>query len=175
FVLVHKDDRVRIAAIRSGGLTGRRAPVTVRLPQTLKRHVSTTADPGMWPVDLGFSDDDREFWGAVQQFSTVPPDGVVHRWDAATGRELPALARHPGGVVGVHYPPDGKSVITVGAAGAGRRWGRTTGRELDASDGPDGRCRTAFSADGTTFARAGGDRIDVYDTRTGARRTLRPG
>lgn len=54
-------------------------------------------------------------------------EGVVQRWDVTTRTELPALRGKIGGILGLHYSVDGKTLTTVGDDGVLRVWDSSTG------------------------------------------------
>lgn len=87
---------------------------------------------------------------------TVGPAGGDHAgvvWDAATGREIARLGKHPWGnrVAHAAFSPDGKRVATGGRNGhCARVWDADTGKPVTRSLGIVGEeaSRVAFSPDG---------------------------
>jgi WD40 repeat protein len=133
---------------------------TIPLPDTAKFHHS---GHNYWEYLVGFSPD-----GQTLHLATL--SGTVHRWDLATGKELPTLTKHLSRAVGYHPLPDGKTVLTTGGDGLIRRWDGKTGRELSKPPSYQGRTRAAYSPDGR-FVAVGdaGGRLDLFDARTGKR------
>lgn len=127
------------------------------LPASAKRSI-----PGgdYWEYQLSFPDRRTLMLGTS--------GGVIHRWDLAAGKEVPALRRHIGAVAGVHAAPEGKSIVTTGSDGAIRRWDRQTGRELSEPAGYLGRTHAVYSPDGRYVAV--GDtrgRLELWNARIG--------
>ncbi|HEX3314719.1 MAG TPA: sigma-70 family RNA polymerase sigma factor, partial [Gemmataceae bacterium] len=117
---------------------------------------------------LGFSLDSRTLLLATTQ-------GTVHRWDLASGKELPVLAKYPAPIEGAHILPDGRTVITAGSDGVLLKWNTTTGRPQPEPESYEGQIASAYSGDGR-FAAIGDarGRVDLWDARSGkAIRTLR--
>ncbi|HLL76809.1 MAG TPA: caspase family protein [Pyrinomonadaceae bacterium] len=94
-------------------------------------------------------------------------DGHVKVWDVATGQELRALAGHTGGVFGLAFARDGRTLAS-GSADSLRLWDVTTGgnpRTLRSSTAPF--TAAALSPDGKLLA-AGlrGAVVRVWDVAT---------
>jgi RNA polymerase sigma factor (sigma-70 family) len=102
-------------------------------------------------------------------------DGPAHRWDLASGKELPPLKTYVI-VTAVHGLPDGRRIVTTGADGLVRLWDARTGRELAEPEAYVGKPRAALSADGRVAALADErGRLDLWDLAGGqARRPLLP-
>jgi WD40 repeat protein len=95
-------------------------------------------------------------------------DGTLHRWDAATRKELTPIKTHDGRVANVHELPDGAALVTTGADGLIRRWNLTTGTASAEPESYLGETHSALSADGRFVAI--GDargRIDLWSVKTG--------
>jgi WD40 repeat protein len=95
-------------------------------------------------------------------------------WDAATGRELIAIAGHDDAMA-LAWSPDGTRLVTVGNEGKGKVWEMASGRNLVtlSSSGSVGSLwAAAWSPDGKWLATAGGDnpRTRVWDAATGQQR-----
>ncbi|HYT88133.1 MAG TPA: sigma-70 family RNA polymerase sigma factor [Gemmataceae bacterium] len=107
---------------------------------------------------LNFSTD-----GKVLLLGTVA--GLAHRWDLATGKELPAL-KTAGNVTAVHSLADGP-LLTTGDDGLVRLWD-AKGQELREPERYLGRVPATLSRDGRIAAL--GDargRLDLWDTASG--------
>jgi WD40 repeat protein/HEAT repeat protein len=101
-------------------------------------------------------------------------DGKLHRWDVASGKELPPLQTHQGRVAGIHHLPDGRTLVTTGADGLIRRWDLPSGEARSEPEGYRGRTCAAMSLGGQDVA-IGDERglVDLWDATTGKkRRTL---
>jgi WD40 repeat protein len=152
--VVHQNQEIQI---RTPFVTKVRARFPV--PDTAKHGT----EKGHWEYTVGFSPDGKTLHLATHA-------GTVHRWDLATGKELPVLKGHQGRAVGCHPLPDGKTVLTTGDDGLIRRWDAATGRELGECVGYAGRTHSAYSPDGR-FAAVGDarGRLDLWDAKTGKR------
>jgi RNA polymerase sigma factor (sigma-70 family) len=96
--------------------------------------------------------------------------GLAHRWDLATGKELPPLKRHVGPVTGIHLLPDRKTVITTGEEGLIRRWDARSGKELSAPEGYAGSLHSDYSPNGRFVAVGDGrGRLELWSARQGRR------
>ena len=112
----------------------------------------------------------------------------IRIWDAATGRSIRELARHPGAVLSVAFSPGGRRIATGStisragkdAQGTLRIFDSETGDELLSLRGHEGFVDDlAFSPDGTLLASAGVPRtpafamesdrtLKIWDATTGA-------
>jgi WD40 repeat protein len=153
--VVHQNKEIQIRTPLAAGVRK-----TFPVPDSAKHNVS---NKDYWEFAVGFSRDGQSLYLATHS-------GAVHRWDLATGRELPTLKGHQGKAVCCHPLPDGKTVLTTGADGLIRRWDAATGRELSEWVGYAGRTRSAFSPDGR-YAAVGDarGRLDLWDAKTGKR------
>jgi WD40 repeat protein len=96
-------------------------------------------------------------------------DPVIHLWDAATGKELRALAGHKERVRGLRFGPDGNRLASVGPDGI-RLWDVAAGKQLHHLPRHQGErfVALAFSPDGKQLASAGSDGIlRLWDAATG--------
>jgi WD40 repeat protein len=102
-------------------------------------------------------------------FTAGSHDDDVHRWDAATGAELPPLKGHTASVLAVAHSPDGRLLASAGNDGTVRLWDPATGNELRRCPGhPGGAFEVTFAPDGRTLASKGDDNvIRVSDAATG--------
>lgn len=155
--------KLGVMDVRAGG-----SVIALPLPERLKRR--DQQGKKYWAALPQFSEDAREVWVRTHGTWFADSDPSLYRWDAKTGDQLPTLPGHPGGVISAYYPPDGKTIITVGHGGMIRRWDRATGREVAPPVLPGG--QAAFSADGSTFGIVGDGRIVIVETRTGDHRTV---
>ena len=101
-------------------------------------------------------------------------DNTIKLWDVTTGQELRALKGHAGRVNSVALSPDGKILLSGGAAsssstGGGQLilWDMATGRELKTLlKGANDVSSVAFTPDGKVAA-SGGDSVKLWDVTTG--------
>jgi WD40 repeat protein len=98
-------------------------------------------------------------------------DGTVCLYEAATGKQLRVVGRHPGHVWSVAFAPDGKTLASSARRhGVVRLWDVATGQMVRSYAGHMGGVSgVLFSADGKTLIAAGGSFepvIIVYDTAT---------
>jgi WD40 repeat protein len=111
--------------------------------------------------------------------------GQIQRWRVADGEALPTLSagevRQPldstGWVTGLFFPPDGRSVISVGwGDGVVRRWDPAAGTEIPRPGGFSGSVLARPSPDGRSVAVADQrGRLEVFDAVNGLPvRLLRP-
>ena len=92
---------------------------------------------------------------------------MTHRWDLASGKELPALDKVPAFVAGAHVLPDG-AVITTADDGNIRKWDFATGKRVPEPDSYEGKIAAAYSDDGRFAAIGDGrGRVDLRDPRSG--------
>ena len=143
--------------------------IGIQLPDSLR---SKNQDGSVWWSGIPeFSEDGREVWLRHQrnagQFGPFAPALLpVYRWNAKTGEPLPPLTGLAFGVVAIHYPLDGKAILSTEGNGMIRRWHRATGISIGSSPNSGG--YPAFSSDMSTFASAGNGQFTVVDTRSGA-------
>jgi WD40 repeat protein len=84
-----------------------------------------------------------------RQVLTAGADGLVHLWDAATGREVGRAFEHSGSpVIDAAFSPDGRRVLTVTPDGGVSLWDAAKGEKAAtlAHEGPV--TQASFSADG---------------------------
>lgn len=96
-------------------------------------------------------------------------DGQPKVFDAASGRDLLALAGHEGVPDGLAFSPDGQRLATGDSAGVVKIWDAATGEELTTLQHGGWVHGLAFSPNGRNLAAAGEDgRLVVWDTESGA-------
>jgi WD40 repeat protein len=100
--------------------------------------------------------------------------GLVRIWKVKSGRELLTYRGQAGGVFGLAFSPDGKTIASVGgdnrnAKADARIWDAASGEDIFTLVGHDGVIRAvAFSPDGTRLATGGSDStVRLWDTATG--------
>ena len=112
---------------------------------------------------VGFLADGKTLWLATG-------GGLIHRWDLVNKKELPPLARHPGGATNVHALPRGATLVSTGADGLIRRWDAATGKELAAPVANVGQTCAALSPTGRWVAVGDeGGRLELWDSNNGKR------
>jgi RNA polymerase sigma factor (sigma-70 family) len=89
------------------------------------------------------------------------------RWDVVTGKELPSLGRHDGGVNGVVLAPDGRSLAVVTMGGTLYLWETATEQTRMVVKDLGYATSVAFSPDGRWLALANNGRH--YTSREGTR------
>ena len=106
-------------------------------------------------------------------------DGRLRIWDAITGesiasyKEIRRLARlAPGGLFGVTFTPDGKSIAYGGIEGKVKLRNLATGRVTFNEEHGQAVGSVAISADGGTLVASGTSRITVWDLETQNTATL---
>jgi len=159
-----------------------------QLLATLRGHDDTLApDPaegvskppdeaGNFIIDAAFLPDGKRVVTAARR------DTIVRIWDAATGRQLMALAGHEGRVFRVAVSRDGSRMLTSSDDGTARLWDTVDGREIavlvNLASAPGavfnsvGDRAIVLGADGTTriFAASSGNLIESNSQEGRARR-----
>jgi WD40 repeat protein len=112
--------------------------------------------------------------------ATGNADGLVHLWEATTGKEIRRLRGHRpdgplGSIYGVGFSPDSKRLVSAGGDQTLRLWEVATGKEIRrfAKDtGPADFC--SFSSDGRTVASgsSSSNRVRFWDAATGKQMRL---
>jgi WD40 repeat protein len=103
---------------------------------------------------------------------TLATGGTGHTlrlWDVATGKEVSALAGHPGPITTTSLSGDGRLLATCSDHDrVVRLWDTATGREIRRIEGHDtGVDEVALSPDGRLLASATADVVHVSDTSSG--------
>jgi WD40 repeat protein/tetratricopeptide (TPR) repeat protein len=106
--------------------------------------------------------------------ATASDDGSVRLWDVSEGTQVRTLYGHVGGVKALAFGRDERQLATAGDDNRVVVWDATRGRVLyslpfrDVFD-------LDFSSDGSLLAVAIGDRVEIWDTATRARRSTLTG
>lgn len=173
---------------------GRRAVVAVALSADGTRLAAAGEDGAVRLWDVASRTKLRAFEGHAKapHFLAFSPDGAmlatgsgfmvrgedgdlegVRLWDTATGKELAKLGRHPEGVSGVCFSPDGKRLYS-GSDMSVRVWDAKTREEVLFGPGHHGWVAAlAYSPDGRTLASAGSDlTVRLWDVGTRKERQL---
>jgi WD40 repeat protein len=92
------------------------------------------------------------------------PDGLVQRWDVATGKKLGNLKGQGKGLLSLAASPDGRLLATGTSDGRVQFWDAATGRPRAAFDWQIGAIHSlAFAPDGMRAATGGDGSIVVWD------------
>jgi WD40 repeat protein len=98
---------------------------------------------------------------------TASADGTVRVWDAADGRELRRLPAPSAVILALAFAPDGKTLAAGCGGGWLLIWDWPSGEVRLSALAHDYRTNLAYSPDGGRLATAGGNRVRVWDVRTG--------
>jgi WD40 repeat protein/uncharacterized caspase-like protein len=137
-----------------------------------RTRLTLAPERGMKVDALSWSPDGRTIASSVVEFrGSVDTNDVatlasysglykysIRLWDAASGRELQALAGHTANIRAMAFSPDGKLLASGGDDAAIKLWETATGRELMTLGGHSLAVRTlAFSPDGKLLVSGGDD------------------
>jgi RNA polymerase sigma factor (sigma-70 family) len=151
--LVHAEKEIQLRKVASG-------KVLASFPLPDSARMDVRGGP-YWQYRLAFSTD-----GKILLLGTG--GGIIHRWDVASGKELPALSKHHCAVTGMYTLPDGRTLVSTGYDGCIRRWDLKTGRQEIDPKSYEGDSTAAYSRDGRLVAVADArGRIDLWDGREG--------
>jgi WD40 repeat protein len=99
--------------------------------------------------------------------ASASADNTVRLWDAATGRELRALAGHTAYVRAVAFSADGRALASGSTDGSVRVWDSETGAVLKMLNVAGGVNSLAFSPDGHALAAGTTDKtVHLFDAAT---------
>jgi WD40 repeat protein len=91
---------------------------------TTGKKLGTCEGPAVQTTQLQYRPDGQLLaWGV---YGTA-----LHIWEAPSGKRLTPEGGHQGGVYGLFFVSDGKTLISAGRDGRVLRWDPTTGKELD--------------------------------------------
>jgi RNA polymerase sigma factor (sigma-70 family) len=100
----------------------------------------------------------------------APFGGLIHIWDAGSGKQVQRLEGHARAISAVRFTADGKHVVSSSWDGTLRLWDVTTGKEEGILKGqqPSALC-FAITSDGKTLYSGGSDGlVHVWDMESGA-------
>ncbi|MGH7222403.1 MAG: WD40 repeat domain-containing protein, partial [Gemmataceae bacterium] len=130
------------------------------------REVRRFADPQQF--DFKLPKDLRHFVPSPDEslLAFANPDGSIHLWDAATGKEQRVLKGHERFLYKIMFSPDGRRLISNGSDQSIRVWDVASGRELHHLHG---QAPLAVSPDSRLLATADAKipNIFVYDLASG--------
>jgi WD40 repeat protein len=167
----HKASRVMDACFSPDGkrLASVGTDRTVKVWDAEKgQEIHTLKGHELWVNCVAYSPDGRHL-------ATGSGDKSVKVWDAEK-RQEERILRHSGGVLGVCFSPNGKSLATAGGGVRGNRsfgevtiWDAQTGLALLALQGHAGPVLSVcFSPDGTRLATASqGGEVKIWNAQTG--------
>jgi RNA polymerase sigma factor (sigma-70 family) len=97
-------------------------------------------------------------------------DGLVHRWDTVTWKELTACEGHKGPVNAASFSADGRSIVSGGNDQTVRLWDAATGKQVKSFLKHRNQVfAVAFAPDGKSIASWGGDAaVRVWEAASGA-------
>jgi WD40 repeat protein len=96
------------------------------------------------------------------------PSNTIRLWDVATGKEVPPVSGHQGGVNSTSVSPDGKTLTTIGMDNSVRQWELATGKQLSEFKLPAGTANATLSADGKVVAVGGANNaLHIFDVASG--------
>jgi len=128
-------------------------------------------------IALTYSPDSKTLVSSGGDWNDAEKSGEVKAWDLATGKENWCAQGQFGGIWGVAYSPDGKTVAGGCLDGTVRLWDAATGKELSMLKGHTERVIwVAYTPSGKTLASASFDcTIRLWDPATGKEKALLKG
>ena len=95
-------------------------------------------------------------------------NGIIHLWDASTGKEIKTLKGHTDAVMSLAFSPDGTILVSGSQDNTIRLWDATTEEYIKILRHTNGVRSLAFSPNGLTFVSGGWDKtIHLWDAATG--------
>src|SRR5262249_44314712 len=103
-------------------------------------------------IDLAYSPDGKTLVSSGGGLNNQDTGGEVKAWDLATGKELWSARGELGGIWGVAFAPDGKTVAGACQDGTIRVWDAATGKEQPPLKGHTSRViYVAYTPNGRTL------------------------
>jgi WD40 repeat protein len=120
-------------------------------------------------IALLFSRDSKVLVSAGGDWNDTEKGGEVKAWDVQTRKELWSVPGDFGGIWGVAFAPDGKTLAGACLDGTVRLWDPATGKEQAVLKGhTDRTIWVAYSPSGRTLASTSSDgTVRLWDTKTG--------
>ena len=95
-------------------------------------------------------------------------NGIIHLWDASTGKEIKTLKGHTDAVMSLAFSPHGTILVSGSQDNTIRLWDATTEEYIKILRHTNGVRSLAFSPNGLTFVSGGWDKtIHLWDAATG--------
>jgi len=93
-------------------------------------------------------------------------DTTVRLWDVPTGRELAVFRGHAATADKVRFSPDGQRIVSAGGYFASKVWVASAATRPVTLPGDNSQA-AAFSPDGNLLATSGGERVNLWEPRSG--------